>query len=198
MRRGEIFEEWQKGVVAWLCIEMNDAELAEFCREKFGIERTAAQIKTWRKNRKIRRGLTGYFHTAENPHSFCLPKGSHLSSKTEFKKGGVPLNYLPVGSERTNSDGYTLVKVSDKGEQWERWAFKSRVVWERANGKIPAGMCIVHIDGDKANDDLRNLRLVNRATMQRTVKMGGLCFGREINTAILSLCEMEVKLKNVK
>jgi hypothetical protein len=36
------------------------------------------------------------------------------------------------------------------------------VVWQVANGEIPAGYEIDHIDGDKANNNISNLRLVTR------------------------------------
>ena len=35
-----------------------------------------------------------------------------------------------------------------------------RLVWETFNGKIPVGMQINHIDGDKQNNSLSNLELV--------------------------------------
>ncbi|MBW1812631.1 MAG: HNH endonuclease [Deltaproteobacteria bacterium] len=40
-----------------------------------------------------------------------------------------------------------------------------RLVWEQMRGKIPAGMCIWHIDGEKHNDDIDNLEIVTRAEM---------------------------------
>ena len=33
--------------------------------------------------------------------------------RTWFKKGHIPANYRPVGSERVNADGYIEVKVAD-------------------------------------------------------------------------------------
>lgn len=41
-----------------------------------------------------------------------------------------------------------------------RSQLNSRWVWERANGPIPEGCIIHHIDGDKTNDALDNLRLM--------------------------------------
>lgn len=39
--------------------------------------------------------------------------------------------------------------------------FLHREVWEYHNGKIPEGMMIDHIDRDKSNNSISNLRLVN-------------------------------------
>lgn len=46
-----------------------------------------------------------------------------------------------------------------------------RLVWEAANGPIPAGMCIDHIDGDRQNNVLSNLRLVSMALNGRNMRM---------------------------
>lgn len=39
--------------------------------------------------------------------------------------------------------------------------------WEQANGAIPDGFEIHHIDGDKQNNDLANLQLVDDITHKR-------------------------------
>ena len=41
------------------------------------------------------------------------------------------------------------------------------VVWERAHGAVPAGHCIVHLDGEPANCELDNLACVRRAVLAR-------------------------------
>lgn len=39
-----------------------------------------------------------------------------------------------------------------------------RIIWELFNGPIPDGMVIDHIDRDKLNNDITNLRMVTRTT----------------------------------
>jgi len=37
-----------------------------------------------------------------------------------------------------------------------------RYVWEQANGKIPKNCCIIHIDGNRANNDISNLYMITK------------------------------------
>lgn len=81
------------------------------------------------------------------------------SSSTMFKKGGIPQNYRPVGSERVNVDGYIEIKIADPS----KWELKHRFIWEESNGKIPAGMNLIFKDNNPLNVKLDNLMLVTRA-----------------------------------
>lgn len=48
----------------------------------------------------------------------------------------------------------------------------SRIVWAMHNTiEIPRGMCIDHIDGNKLNDNIENLRMVTLSTNQRNSKI---------------------------
>src|SRR5699024_2507694 len=80
-----------------------------------------------------------------------------------FKKGDIPSNYRPVGSERIdNKDGYIVVKVSDEGIYQKRWRHKHVVEWEKHNGKVPKDHVIAFLDGDKMNTGIDNLVLLSR------------------------------------
>lgn len=89
--------------------------------------------------------------------------GIHLSPATEFKPGRHEPSRLPVGSIRVRIDGEgrprAWVKVADPN----RWAPRARRVWVAANGPIPAGMVIHHIDHDTMNDDATNLVALTRS-----------------------------------
>ncbi len=121
-----------------------------------------------------------------------IRKGTHLSPATEFKKGHVPLNkgtkgmyplaggatrykkgnvpanYLPVGTENKDSEGYWKVKTADPNV----WQFKHRLLWEQAHGPIPKGMVVTFIDGNRDNCVLDNLDMIERNVQCRMNKLG--------------------------
>ena len=55
---------------------------------------------------------------------------------------------------------YNRIRVNGKSVQLHNY------IWEQANGKIPEGYVIDHIDGDTFNNDLSNLRLATPSQNQ--------------------------------
>ena len=45
--------------------------------------------------------------------------------------------------------------------------FQHRRVWEEHNGPVPDGFCIHHLDGNKKNNDIENLALIDALTHKR-------------------------------
>ena len=129
--------------------------------EKFGWQITISQIKGYIGNHHLNTGRTGKFQKGHAAHNKGVPMKKEVYEKakvTMFKKGNIPPNYRPVGSERITKDGYIEVKVADKS----RWNLKHRVVWEQHNGPVPRGHTIIFLDGDKKNCDITNLKLIRR------------------------------------
>lgn len=61
------------------------------------------------------------------------------STETQFKKGQMPSNYVPIGSTRITRDGQLERKVTDDPNLYpaRRWVPLTRLVWEAAHGPIP-------------------------------------------------------------
>jgi hypothetical protein len=83
--------------------------------------------------------------------------------KTFFKKGNKPYNTKKNGDERIDADGYTYVKIADKN-----WQLKQRLIWENANGPIPADSIVIFKDKNIENFNINNLQMITKAeNMQR-------------------------------
>lgn len=80
---------------------------------------------------------------------------------TMFKKGQLPIQARPVGSECWRSDGYLWVKVALPN----KWRLKHHLIWESKNGPIPKGHLIIFADGNCKNFDINNLICVTRAEL---------------------------------
>lgn len=83
-------------------------------------------------------------------------------SATFFKKGNVPVNIVPVGTERITDDGYIEIKVKD-GSLQKNWRLKHRIVWEQHNGPIPKGYNVQFKDGNRQNVAIDNLYIISRS-----------------------------------
>lgn len=84
--------------------------------------------------------------------------------ETQFKKGGLPRNTMPIGSTRL-CDGYVYVKVANVRHvpHTVNWLPLHILEWERVHGPLPAGHCLWFKDGDRLHVDLANLELHTRA-----------------------------------
>ena len=146
--QAEFVKENVKGV--------SNADLAQMVNERFGLNLTAKQMNTYKKNHKLKSGLDGRFKPGSVPHN----KGKNIGGyePTQFKKGHKPANHRPVGSERVNVDGYVELKIAEPN----KWILKHKHIWQLENGPMPKGHAIIFGDGDKRNFDIDNLLLVTR------------------------------------
>lgn len=143
------------------------AELAEAVNRKYGAGTIGVrQMRSYRKNHRIRSGLTGRFepgHVPANKGKRMPAEAYEKAAPTMFRKGHVPANHMEVGELTHTSDGYLIRKVREAGSQWERFEFVHRRVWEEHNGPIPDGKMVSFLDGDKDNCSIGNLVLLDNA-----------------------------------
>jgi hypothetical protein len=86
--------------------------------------------------------------------------------------GAARAKYKPIGTERI-ADGQLQRKVTDDPSVYpaRRWVAVARLVWEAANGPVPAGHAVAFKPGkattDRARITLDVLELVSRAELMR-------------------------------
>jgi hypothetical protein len=102
-------------------------------------------------------GNSGSF-TSERLRGNQYAKGNKPNS-TSFKRGHLPQNFKG-GIQTPKNDCVHLYDLQTK-----KRIRRPKTVWESYNGELPAGWVIYHLDGDKTNDDINNLKAITRADL---------------------------------
>jgi hypothetical protein len=148
-------------------------EMADMVNERFGTSYTKEQIKCYYSRNKLNSGLTGYFKKGSVPfnkgkkYDEIIPDPVRRAEvlermkPTQFRKGHVPHNEQPLGTVKTDPEGYLIRKISMTGTARERWEFVHRAEWEKHHGPIPEGMAVSFRDSNKLNCDIDNLMLIS-------------------------------------
>ena len=171
--------------------EMLRRELAAAFNEKFGTNISVDAIKGLCQRHKIYTGRTGFFKPGHVPHNNGKKMPKHQQGlATQFKRGNIPKNHLPVGTERIinngNSKGYIRVKIGEPAQ----WEFKHRLVYMSKNGPIPKGHAVVFVDGNPSNCDISNLRCVSRSILLRLNAYHAIDFHPQTNAQRIALYEL--------
>jgi len=170
--------------------------LTSLLNKKFKTDFTVNQIISMVKRNKIRSGRTGHYEKGNVPW-LTGTKGIAKPNSGSFKKGSVPGNIRPMGSERIcEKDGFILVKVKEKNPYTgadTRYKHKHIHNWEKAYGPVPEGMVVVFKDADRLNPEPENLILLSRAELLRINKRGYKTAPGELRSCILALAKLEVK-----
>lgn len=102
----------------------------------FASEIKPSQIRTFIKNNSLKSGIGSRIKPGNVPFNKGKKKTWVGGEATQFSKGHKPHNYVPVGSERVNGDGYVDIKVADPN----KWRGKHLIVWEEHNScPVPKG-----------------------------------------------------------
>jgi hypothetical protein len=89
-------------------------------------------------------------------------KGFRPSPETEFKEGEL------VGEIHPSWKGGVQTPQNDCAYLWDgsnKRKRRPKAVWEQHHGTLPEKMVIIHIDGDRYNDDISNLKAITRAEL---------------------------------
>lgn len=146
-------------------VKNTEKDLVKMFNENFEIKITTGILGNIKSKLGIRSGLSGgRFVKGRNPFNkgkkwtdFMPIEGQKNSLRTTFKKGRLPQNHRPVGSERVNINGYIEIKVAEPN----KWQFKHRYIYEQINGPIPKGKKVIFLDGNRLNFSLDNLQIIS-------------------------------------
>lgn len=145
---------------------ISSSDLAILINNNFGTKYTNEQIHSFKSRRKIRSGVDRRFMPGQIPPNKGqkMSKDAYKKAKnTMFKKGHLPHNHRPIGSQRITKDGYIEIKIFEP----RTWKAKHIILWEQHNGKVPKGHNVIFIDKNKENIRIENLALVSRAELAR-------------------------------
>ena len=153
------------------CRGISSMELAEKVNEKFQVSVTKEQMQAYKKNHKLSSGYDCRFKKGQEAHNKGIKVSEEVYQtlkKGMFKKGHIPKNHRPVGSERIDVDGYIEIKVAEPTE----WRLKHNVIWEAAHGEIPGGYAVIFLDKNKLNVDISNLMLIHKKELLKMNQYG--------------------------
>ena len=135
-------------------------EITEKMNDKFEYNFSEEQVKGMMYRNKLVTGTGGYFKKGSTPWNKGL-KGYMGANKTSFKKGTIPPNQVPIGTESITKGGYIKVKVGEPN----KWKLKQRYIYEQHYGEIPKDCNVIFADKNIRNFDINNLVLVSKAEM---------------------------------
>ena len=135
-------------------------EVTEMFNNHFGTSLSEVAIKSTAKRNNIYTGRNGQYNKGNVPVNKGT-KGIMKPNSGTFKKGHIPKNHRPVGSERINRYGYIEIKV----EEPRKWRPKHHLIYEAEFGPIPPNHKIVFKDRNKKNVNINNLLLVSNREM---------------------------------
>lgn len=173
-------------------------EIVEIFNKKYDLDMTVDKLSSLLSRKKIKTGTTGQFRKGFIPWNKGK-KGCMRANRTSFKKGNKPKNWKPIGSERIDAEGYTVIKVSNEGGKQKRWNLKHRVVWEQYHKKeIPKGSVIIFADGDKNNLNIENLICVTRNELKELNKCRLISSVPELTKTGLNVAKLKIKLAELR
>ena len=170
-------------------------QMTNLLNDTFCTNYTVGQIKRIRNSMHLNSGLTGRFEKGHVPpnkgkRGVC-GKGCE---KTWFKKGQMPHNHVPVGTEVMTTDGYLKIKIAEP----KLWKHKHIIEWEKHYGKVPEGCIISFKDGNKCNCVVENLFCITKAENAILNHQGLRSASPELTESGLVLAKVQHKLSLLK
>tara|TARA_R110002020_G_scaffold370158_1_gene581886 strand:- start:1225 stop:1728 length:504 start_codon:yes stop_codon:yes gene_type:complete len=111
------------------------------------------------KRKEIPKTVGGQYNKGNKPWNKDV-KGIHLNPETEFKACKPSEHKSWKGGVQTPKKDCVYLNDPEKSHVRVR---RPRAIWESKHGPIPHNHVIIHLDGDRYNDDIDNLDCISRA-----------------------------------
>lgn len=148
------------------------SELGEAFNKVFGTSLSSNTLNSTCKRYGITTGRNGQFPKGNVPINKGKKISEYMSEEaiekmkpTQFKKGIIPPNTLPVGSIVVGKGGYLRIKYSNapKRKACEKWMSLHKYLYQQYNDVIvPNGYIVIFVDGNIRNFEKDNLRMIKK------------------------------------
>lgn len=138
---------------------------------------------------------TGRFLKGMIPWNKGLKGWHKVQPKNLFKKGNLPKQTRPEGSERINKDGFTEVKIDYRN----KWRLKHHLVYEDYYGeKVGRWDKVIFLDGNRQNFNPKNLVKLSTGEQVCLAKGKMLSDDVELNKAAVNFARLVVSAASKK
>lgn len=189
-----IWSEEEKTYLKEIVFGRSWEEIQELMNNKFEYQFEVTQIASAIKRYKLSTGRTGRFEKG-NISFNKGKKGLVGANRTSFKKGDIPVNKKPIGSERIDVSGYIKIKVAEPNV----YKLKHRVVYEQYhNVKLKSTDIIIFLDKDKRNLDINNLQKITQKQLFQLNINDLIKDSPDLTKAGINIADLIIKINEIK
>lgn len=151
----------------------------------------AEQSTQFRKGRSVSPG-TQFVKGAEPWNKGINFISGGRSAVTQFKKGGKPHTWVPIGTE-VMREGYLCRKVRDGKPTHKNYEMVHKLMWCEAHGELPDRHIVIFKDGNRTNLALENLMAISRSDNMRRNTIHN--YPEEIKGAIRLVTKLKKRIR---
>lgn len=162
-------------------------ELVKLFNKKFKGNLTCKKLKNLKYKYRILSGLV------RNPKADPDPAKWNTKHNQCRRTGRTRQQWLnevkhPVGYEYIGKDGRKYIKIKEEVGSTTNYMTKARYNYTQKYGLIPEDCVLIHLDGNRLNDNVSNLVLINNYKLYTLNRRGLLFNNKDLNkTSILSI-----------